>query len=83
MIAIDDFQQLQRKVERIRQRRDQVRGAIEQLLKRLPHEYDCPDVASARQRLVQLEKKEARYGKEYTEMKAEFEEKYQDKLGEN
>lgn len=77
---LDDFQELQRRVQRAQQERDEARGALAQLHHRFVEEFFCEDVAAARARLKKLQKKELQLAEDYTAAKEAFEKKWADVL---
>lgn len=81
MIALDDFQALQRRVEAARQNRDRAAGAIASLRERLRREYGVETDDDADAKLAKLERREADAADEYLDAKRAFEAKYAAQLG--
>lgn len=76
MISLDNFQDLQRKVERAKQARDHARGRLAQLKDRLKKEYGVETVAEAQELLEQYKERELKHSAKYTAARAAFDEKY-------
>jgi predicted Zn-dependent protease len=74
--AFDDFEAIKRRVEEIGRRRDEIKGELKQVKKRLRDDYNCESVADARTMLDKLGKKErtlsGQYGDALTKFKEEF-----------
>lgn len=80
---LDDFEELKRKVERIKTDRDKAEGAYQQMLSRLKEEFGCTSLKSAEQMLRQLEEKERKWAVKFAAEKKAFEEKWKNQLSED
>lgn len=77
---IDDLPQLERTVAELQRNKDQARGALAVLKKRMAEEFGCKTLKQAKQKLEALKRKELRAAEAYTAAKIEFEKKWRDKL---
>lgn len=80
MIALDNFQEVQRRVAAIRTARDRADGAIAAIRERLGREYGVADRDAATAKLAKLERREQTLGDEYAALKKAFEEKFANQL---
>lgn len=80
MIALDDYQALQRKVQKLQQERDKAAGALEQLLRQLQKEFGHRDLKAAKKALEQMKDKEQQAYQKYVKAKAAFEKQWKDVL---
>lgn len=80
MIALDDFQALQRQVEKLKRDKDKALGALEQLKKQLLEEFDCKSLDKAKKLLDQLKRDELAAYDKYVKLKKEFEQKWKEQL---
>lgn len=76
MISLDDFQQLRRKVERLRHLAAKAAGARDQLMGELLEQFGCRTLAEAKLLLRKLSKDELREGRRYLKAKKAFERKW-------
>lgn len=76
MIALDDFAELQRRVERAKRDRDQAVGARKQLLERLRKEYGCDTLEAAEKHLLKKEAKERQLAEDYGKARKAFDKQY-------
>lgn len=76
MISLDNFQELQRRVEKAKQLRDQARGKLSVLKERLEKEYGKKTVEEGSALLTKLAAKERKQSEEYEKVKKSFEEHY-------
>ena len=82
MIVIDDFEKLKRKVATLQSRKDQITGAIKEVLKRLQREFGCKTLADAKRLLETLCVQERKQATAYTKEKRRFEKKWAKQLKE-
>jgi uncharacterized protein with ATP-grasp and redox domains len=75
-LALDDYQELLRKLDRLKRRRDQAKGALNEILKRLKKEFGCNTIQEAEAKLEELLTKEIETHKRYVKVKTRFEKKY-------
>jgi len=80
MSRIDEFTDLKKKVDEIRNKAEQAKGARSQALKQLREKYDCATIMAARKKLKQLEKQEAKVEEKYDEALESFKSEWEGKL---
>lgn len=80
MMILDDFQNLQRKVETAKRERDQEQGARSALIDRLKREYNCKGPEAATKLREELRDKLQVILDEYLPEKKEFENRYREIL---
>lgn len=80
MIALDDYEELKRKVERLERRGAEAEGALKQILSRLKTEFGCASVEEAHALLDRLKKKEVAAHAAYIKAKKRFERKFRKEL---
>lgn len=77
---LNQFLALKNKVESLRRKADEAKGARDQLQKQLQNDYGCGTLDEAKKLLIQLNKEKEKLEKEYEEGMAEFKKKWGDKL---
>lgn len=80
MIVFDDLPKLKRRVDKLRQRADQAKGARDQIMLRLKKEYGCSTIEEAEEKLKEMREEERKLLKVYLKKKKAFEEKWADEL---
>ncbi len=76
MSTIQKYMELKRKVEKAQQKADKAEGALEQVMKQLKEEFDCPTLESAKKKLKLLKAQEEKAKDAFEEAVEEFEEKW-------
>lgn len=82
MIALDDYQALIRKVEKLKQRYNEAVGEKKQLVKRLKKEFGVSSLQEAIDLLEDLKDKEITHLRKYTKKKLRFEKRWAKQLRE-
>ncbi len=82
MIALDDLPALVRKVEGIKQRRDEARGAVKQMKERFDKKFGTKTPKERKLKVRQLQTAERKIAVRYTKAKKRFETEYRDVLKE-
>lgn len=77
---IDDFQQLVRKVNKLKQQRDEAAGAVKEIKKRLMDEFAVASIVEATALLKKLKRQEERAAVIYSKKKKRFENKWAQEL---
>jgi hypothetical protein len=72
VLILDDLPILLRKVEDLKEQKNQAKGARDQLLKRLKKEFGVSTLKEAKALLEKAKDKELAVAKEYTEVKKRF-----------
>lgn len=80
MLMLDDYQELLRKVERLKRSRDRAQGELDQLMKRLRSKVKCTTLKEAELKLNKMEKQERNLAREYTAAKKDFLKKHRKAL---
>jgi hypothetical protein len=75
-ITEDKFKKLKQEVEDAKNAAERSQGALEQLLKRLKEEFDCPTAKEAKAKLAQLQKAEDLAQRAYDDALADYEKKW-------
>lgn len=76
MLALDNYQELLRKLDRLKRRRDQAQGAFSQLMKKAKKELRCASVEDVEKLLDTLRRSENLIHKRYITVKGRFEKKH-------
>ena len=76
VLALDDYQELLRKLDRLKRRRDEAKGAYRQLLHRLKKEFGCNSLKEAERKLTEMHRRLVEHHKRYVRVKTEFEKKH-------
>lgn len=82
MATIEEYKRLKKKADKLKQEADEAAGAFNQIMQDLRKEYKVNSLEDAKKLLKKMEKEEARLQKEFDEAMADFEEKWNEKLGE-
>lgn len=80
-MLLDDFAELQRRVERAKQDRERAVGARSQLLERLKKNYGGKSLEDAERHLKKKESRERELSEDYAERRPPFDKKYGKILG--
>jgi len=82
MVTLDNYQELLRKVERLRAKHDQAVGAKKEILKRLKKEFGVSSLKEAIVKLEKLKDEEIEAARRYEHAKSKFETKWRKQLKE-
>lgn len=80
MILLDDFQELQRKIEKLQREADKASGAVEILKQRLKDEFGCLTLKEAKNLLEQMKQEEILKAKQITAAMKAFQKEHADLL---
>ena len=78
MSKLKKYMELKKRVEQAQQKADKAEGALEQVMKQLKKDFDCPTLEAAKRKLRLLEKQKQETGTQFEEAVEEFEEKWSD-----
>lgn len=78
---LDDFEQLKRRVEELRERKARAEGAYQEHLKRLKKDYGVKTLREAEQLLERKKDEEQAAAAKYLKAKKAFEAEYKEVLG--
>ena len=76
MSDLKEYVDLKKRVEQAQQNVDRSKGALEQLIKQLKVDFECPTLEDAEKKLKIWEKQKKDVGQEFNKKVKEFEEKY-------
>jgi hypothetical protein len=80
MLMLDSLPELIRKVDKLKERKSQTEGALNQLLKRLKKEFGCNSLEKAKVKLKQKGRLERKMARIYTKKKMKLEKEFKDVL---
>lgn len=80
MIALDDIQALQRKVEQLQRRADQAKGSYASWKQQLKDLFGCDSIAEAEQKLEELRDQELKLSRSYVKALAAFKREFAEVL---
>lgn len=80
VIALDDHEELIRKLKRLERRHAEAKGAYQQILKRLKKEFGCDTLEEAEKLLEELKTKELKAHRKYVREKKQFTKKHRKAL---
>lgn len=78
MSRLKKYMELKKRVEQAQQKADKAEGALEQVMKQLKENFDCPTLEAAKRKLKLLEKQKQDMGIKFDNEVKEFEEKWSD-----
>lgn len=82
-LSIEEYQQIEKRVQAAQQQRDEARGRRQQLMQELKDKYGCDTITEAREKLKDLEQKEQELQDELEEKKKQFQKDWKDVLDES
>jgi RecA-family ATPase len=80
MLVLDDFHNLEKKVEDLKRDRDVAKGALQLLLRRLRKEFGCKTLKEAKELLKTLQAQERKAMHRYTVERKKFDQKWKGKI---
>lgn len=80
MLILDDFHNLEKKVEDLKRDRDVAKGALQLLMRRLRKEFGCKTLKEAKELLKTLQAQERKAMHRYTVRRKEFDKKWKGKI---
>lgn len=78
MSTLKKYMELKRKVEQAQQKADKAEGALEQVMKQLKKDFDCPTIRDAKKKWSLLKKQEEKMKGTFEEALEEFERKWEE-----
>jgi len=81
MVELKRFEELKRKIEKIRKERDKAEGALDQVMVDLKEEFGCKTIKEAEARMAELKQDAEDSQEKYEAALEDFEKKWDGVLG--